>query len=130
MNFLRKGEINLVTAVITCVISVLGFAISAFLLTQNMIDIPLGFLFSGGVIGSLYLLTHFLVKIDKTEARATWSILAISIRLFIIVGVMIIIALMYYRWNLKYFNIFVFVGIYTISALTFVLSHLSKNRKE
>ena len=130
MKFIRNLETNLLVAVITFVVAVIGFAASSFLLTTSYLDIPLGFLLSGGVIGSLYIITHFFTKIDNRDSRATWSIIAITIRLVVIVGMMILIALMYYRWNMKYFNIFVFVAMYTISAAVFVFAHLSRNRKE
>ena len=130
MKFLKTAESNLLTAIVVFTISVLGFAASSYLLTSEFIHIPLGFLFSGGVIGSLYLFSHFLLKKDNEDAKATWSIIAISARFAIIIAAMIIIALMYYRWNLPYFNLFVFIGVYTAGVITFVISYLTSGRKE
>ena len=131
MKLLRKLENNLFTAITVYLISVLGFAITSFLLTSNYKDIPLGFLFSGMVIGTLYLITHFLNKLDERSGKSLWSFVAIISRFVIIVTVMIIIGLMNYRWNNVLFNIFVFVGVYTFGTITFALLHLlNKERKE
>ena len=131
MKFLRKLDNNLLAALIVYFVSILGFACSSFLISTSLIDIPLGFLFSGGVIGSLYLLTFFFGKLDERTGRNIFGIISIGVRLFVIIGVMILIAFMYYRWEIKIFNLFVFIGIYSLGVISFVLLHLlNKEGKE
>ena len=129
MKFFKKLEINLLTSIIVLTISIISFAISSFLLTSVNKDIPLGFIFSGGVISLLYLVAHFLFELDKKEGKALFSILSLIIRLVVIVTSMVMIGLMSYAWDLKIFNLFVFVGVYTFGAITFVLAHVV-SRKE
>ena len=131
MKFLKKLENNLLTSLVVYALSILGFAITCFQLNTAFRDIPLGFLFSGGVIGSLYLLTHFLVKKDEKSGNDTLSLVSIIVRFVVIVGVMVVLGLMNYRWNIILFNLFVFVGIYSAGTIVFVLLHIfKKDRKE
>ncbi len=131
MKFLRKLDHNLITSLAVYFVSILGFGVSSFLLSTEYIDIPLGFLFSGGVIGTLYILTYLFVKLDERQGKNLFGIISIGFRFLIVIGVMIIIAFMNYRWNNKLFNLFVFVGIYSLGTLIYVLLHLlNKERKE
>ena len=129
MNFLRKLDHNFLAALVVGIVSLLGFGVTGFLIPTSYIDIPLGFIFSGAVIASLYVVSHFLIKIDEKNGTSYWSIASIILRLVILVGVLVILGFMNYRWNIKLFNIFVFVAIYTIGVATFSLSYIRK-RKE
>ena len=106
MKLFRKLDENLNTAIVVGVITILAFAASSFLLPTDYIHIPLGFLLSGIVISGLYVMSHFLINIDIKRATATFSIVSIALRLVIITIVMVLMALMYYRWDIKLFNIF------------------------
>ena len=129
MSKLLKLEVNLLTSIIVFVVSLIGFAATSFLLTGENIHIPLGFLYSGGVISLIYLLTHFFVKIDEKRESSIFSIISISVRLVFVIVAALMAALMFYRWELKLFNIFVLVGVYTFGVLTFIILHIIK-RKE
>ena len=124
MNKLRKLDRNLLTSFIVYGVSLLGFIASSFLLLGTYKDIPLGFLFSGVIIGSLYLLSFFFNKLDLRSGGMKWGIIFITIRLVLVIGVIILLAFMNYRWEVKIFNLFVFVGIYTVGVLSFVLLNL------
>ena len=126
MKLLKKLDNNLLSSIIVYGLSILGFVISSFLISTSYKDIPFGFLFSGGVIGTLYLISCLLGKIDTKNEKSVWSIVAINIRLLVIIGVMIIIAFMNYRWNIKLFNLFVFIGVYTVGIISFILLNLFK----
>ena len=130
MSFLRKLDRNLSTAIIVFVASLICFGATGFLINSEYIHIPLGFIFSGGVTSLLYCLTYFLCRLDEKKHTNSWSIAANGIRMIVIVATMILIGLMSYRWNIKLFNIFVFVGVYTFGVVVFVLLHLLANRKE
>ena len=130
MSFIKKLDRNLLTAIIVFVASLICFAATSFLITSEYKDIPLGFIFSGGVIAILYCLSYFLYRIDEAKHTNSWSIASNGIRLIIIIATMILLGLMSYRWDIKLFNIFVFVGTYTFGAVTFVILHLKANRKE
>lgn len=129
MSKLLKLEVNLLTSIIVFVVSLIGFAATSFLLTSENIHVPLGFLYSGGVISLIYLLTHFFVRLDEKRETSIFSIISISIRLVFVIVAALMAALMFYRWEIKLFNIFVLVGVYTFGVLTFIILHIIK-RKE
>ena len=131
MNFLKKLDQNLLTAIIILVIALIGFGCSSFLIFTDLQHIPFGFLLSGGIIAFIHLISYLLVLLDKRNGTTMFSIVSISMRLVILLGSLLLIVLMYYRWNIKLFNVFVFVGMYTVSIITFCLTFvLSKDRKE
>lgn len=126
---MKKLDRNIFTAIVVFGISIIGFLSTIFLISGEHKDIPLGFIYSGVIISILYLATYFLSKLDEKKQLAAFSIASITIRLVVTITALLIAALMYYRWNLPLFNIFVFIGVYTVGALTFILSHIIK-RKE
>ncbi len=131
MNNLRKLERNLLTSIIVAIVSILGFIASSFLIYSESKDIPLGFLLSGGVIGGLYLIAHLLTSKDDEKSSNVRSIISIIIRFVVLVATVILLGFAYYVWNFKYFNVFVFFGVYTLGVIFFVTSHIFlKERKE
>ena len=131
MNFIKKLDRDLITAMVTSVIALVAFACSSFLISTDLKDIPLGFLLSGGVIALVYVLSYLLVRIDIKRGSTVFSIISLGVRLVVILITLLLLAFMYYRWDIKLFNIFVFVGVYTASIITFCLSFiLIKDGKE
>ena len=131
MNNLRKLERNLLTSIIVAIVSILGFIASSFLIYSESNDIPLGFLLSGGVIGGLYLIAHLLTSKDDEKSSNVRSIISIIIRFVVLVATVILLGFAYYVWDFKYFNVFVFFGVYTFGVIFFVTSHIFlKERKE
>lgn len=131
MSFLKKLDRNLLTGIITLLISIIGFACSSFLLTTDLKHFPLGFLYSGGVIALVYVISYFLVRIDIKQGTTIFSIISLGMRLVIILTSMLMMVMMYYKWDIKLFNVFVFVGVYTLSIITFCLTYiLIKDGKE
>ena len=131
MNILRKLERNLLTLIIVAIVSILGFIASSFLIYSESKDIPLGFLLSGGVIGGLYLIAHLLTSKDDEKSSNVRSIISIIIRFVALVATVILLGFAYYVWDFKYFNVFVFFGVYTFGVIFFVTSHIFlKERKE
>ena len=131
MNNLRKLERNLLTSIIVAIVSILGFIASSFLIYSESKDIPLGFLLSGGVIGGLYLIAHLLTSKDDEKSSNVRSIISIIIRFVVLVATVILLGFAYYVWDFKYFNVFVFFGVYTFVVIFFVTSHIFlKERKE
>ena len=130
MNKIRKLDNILLTAIIVFGVGLIGFAITSFLLSSPNKDIPFGFLLSGGIISIIHLISYLLTSIDKKRETSSLTILSIGLRLFLMLGILLILFLMYYRWNIKLFNVFVFVGMYTLATLVFVLLNIFSKRKE
>ena len=131
MKLIKKLGNNLFTALVVLVVAVIGFASSAFLISSNLMHIPFGFLLSGGIIAFIHVISHFLVKLDEKRGSAALTILAIIIRFVVLVTTIILLGLMYYRWEIKYFNIFVFVGMYTVGIIALCVAYIvNKEGKE
>ena len=131
MKFLRKLDNNLLTAIIVGVATLIAFAVTSFLISTSLQDIPFGILLSGGILATTYVISSFLVKLD--EGKDTWigNLASIVLKFVVSVTSLLIFGLMYYRWNIKLFNIFTFVGVYTLGTIVFILLFvIKKDRKE
>ena len=131
MKLLGKLDNNLLTGIITLTLSLVIFACTSFLVLTPYKDIPFGFLLSGGIVSIVYVASSFLTRLDEGKQSSVGSLISIIVRFVIFVASVILLAFMYYRWDIKLFNIFTFIGVYTFSTLTFVLLFvIRKNRKE
>ena len=131
MKLIKKLDNNLFTALVVLLISLVCFGATSFLLTGSYIDIPLGFLLSGGIITVLYIASYLLVRLDIKRGSSVFSIISIIMRLVVLLVSLTLVMLMYYRWNIKLFNVFVFVGVYTLGIIIFMLATMfRKNGKE
>ena len=126
MNFFKKLNPSLKVGILTFLISLVGFLATLFLLFNGYKDIPLGIIFSGTFIGLLNVLVGLMEKRDGDNERSVMSVVFIGIKFFLTMGMMIVIALMYYRWGLPYFNIFTYIGVYTISIAFTVIVYLKE----
>ena len=124
MKLFKKLDHNLLTAIIMVGVGVLGFLASCFLISTNLQDIPFGFLLAGGVLGAVHMLSFGLNEFDRRRASATFTIMAMFLRLVILLITLILIALMNYRWNIRLFNMFVFVGMYTLGIIVLSLTFI------
>ena len=116
-------------AILTFLAGLFGFLITCFLIVENrLIGIPYGFLFSGTVIALLNLLTGLFEHVDDKKEVATYTLISIIARFMVIVGIMVLLALMNYRWGVKIFNLFVFVGMYTLSMIFTIITFMKERR--
>ena len=131
MNFLKKLDHNLLTAIILASVGVLGFLASCFLISTDLQDIPFGFLLAGGFIALVHIISYLFTLLDRKRATATFTIIAMALRLILLLFALIIIALMNYEWGIKLFNMFVFVGMYTLGIIVLALTFIfDKDGKE
>ena len=116
-------------AILTFLAGLFGFLITCFLIVENrLIGIPYGFLFSGTVLALLNLLTGLFERVDDKKEVATYTLISIIARFMVIVGIMVLLALMNYRWGVKIFNLFVFVGMYTLSMIFTIITFMKERR--
>ena len=131
MKLFKKLDHNLWTALVILVVSLIGFASSCFLISGEYQDIPFGFLLSGGIISLVHVISYFLALIDLRRGTATFTILSMGIRLVVLITSLLLIILMYYKWDIKLFNVFVFIGIYTLGIIVLCFSFvIRKEGKE
>ena len=124
MKLFSQFERNLRVAILVLFVAIIATVSSIFCFFNGYVHIPLGFLLAGVVNSLLYLFSHFMVNLDIKNGTVKYSIISVMVRNIVLLGLMLIIAFMYYRWDIKLFNIFVYVGIYTVGILLFLSDHL------
>ena len=131
MKKIRKLDHNLFTAVVISALGVLGFIASCFLISTPRQDIPFGFLLASGVIATVHFISYLLCLIDKRNGTSIFTVISMALRLMVLLVTLVLIALMNYRWDMKLFNMFVFVGMYTAGIIVLCLSFVfNKEWKE
>ena len=130
MKLFQKLDNELLTAVLVFTISLIGFAVTSFLISTH-IDSPLGFILSGGIIALIYVLSSLFRKIDERRGTVVFSLISITLRLVLTIAAILLLVLMYYKWNIKLFNVFVFVGVYSLGIIIYMITYIkSRKRKE
>ena len=124
MRFFQEVNNSIKTAFITYAVTLIATLSTIFLFFQGMMDIPLGILLGGGLFGTLSLVSGFLEKKDEDRKTPIYSIILIGVRFLLLIAITIVIAFMYYRWNLPIFNVFAFVGAYTVSIIIMIIVYL------
>lgn len=130
MKLLRKLGHNLVTAFAILIISIIGFACCAFLIPTELKSIPYGFLLAGGILALIHVISHLLTVIDVRRGSSIFTIISMIVRLTLTLASLLLICFMYYRWNIKLFNVFVFVGVYTAGIIILCLSFIFLKEEE
>ena len=124
MKFLSEIERNLRVAFFVAMLTVVALLSSIYCYFIDLMEVPLGFALGGIIVSSLYLLGHFMYQIDAKNGSIKYSIMMVGIRNIILISSVIVLAFLYYRWGVKLFNIFAYIGIYTGGVIIFVVDHL------
>ena len=124
MRYFKEANNSIKTAFITYALTLVCLLATTFLFFIGMMDIPLGILLGGVFCGTLSLVAGLLERKDEIEASAKYSIIMIAIRFVLLIAFTIIIALMYYRWDIKVFNVFSFIGAYLVSTIILIVTYL------
>ena len=124
MRFFQETNNSIKTALLTYALTLIATLSTIFLFFQGMMDIPLGILLGGSLFGTLSLVSGFLEKKDEDRKTPIYSIVLIGVRFLLLIAITIVIAFMYYRWNLPIFNVFAFVGAYTVSIIIMIIVYL------
>ena len=128
-KWLDKYSSTTKIAILMYALGVLVFVLLTPFFFFNLMDIPLGALLGGTITGSLYLLSSAAEKSDEKKGNATLTIIVQSARFFVIAGVMVLISFMYFRWDMKIFNPFSYIALYTASVVINVIIMLVERNK-
>lgn len=105
-------------------------AILSFLFPLGFMDIPLGGIL-GMFVSSLFFFVNGLITNKEVKIRnAKITMIIFWLRIIFLGGIMILISVLYYHYNIHVFNIFSFVVGYLISVGVFVLLVLKESKKE
>lgn len=124
MRFFQEANNSIKTAFLTYLLTLIATLSTLFLFFQGLMDIPLGILLGGSIFGTLSLISGLVEKKDEDRKTPIYSIVLIGVRFLLLIAITIVIAFMYYRWNLPIFNVFAFVGAYTVSIIIMIIVYL------
>ncbi len=130
MQRIKKISIPFRTSIIVTFVAIVGFCASCWLINSDLSLIPFGFLIAGGIIGLVYALSGLFLIIDEKKSSSGFSIASIAIRNFILIGAMIAMALIDKFNNIPFYNLYVFVGVYTVGIATYIIFNLIESKKE
>ena len=91
-------------------------------------EIPLGILLGGGLGIISYLIVGILE--DKRSTGYKWAVVVSIVRYFVFALLLLLLGLCYYKWEIKIFNIFGFVGGYLLVTIIFVIIYLLTKHQE
>lgn len=92
----------------------------------NLMEIPLGFLLGGAFGITIYFITGLLE--NKRPEYYKWAIMISVFRFILLAILLFVVALCYYKLDIKIFNIFTVTGGYFICLIIFVLLFLKKKK--
>ena len=116
-------------ALLMYALAVLSFALLIPFFFFQMMDIPLGAFLGGTISGTMYLLSSLAEASDAKKGNATLTIMMQGMRFIVVAGVMVVISLMYFKWDMKIFNPFAYIALYTVSVVVNVIVMLRERNK-
>lgn len=124
MKYIRGLERNLRVSLFISVLTLICFLALSYFFYINLYEVPLGVLLGGIIMSLLHLLNHVLIRLDIRNGTIKFTLISIIVRYFILVGSIILLGFAYYYWNFKYFNLYAFVGAYTLGFLVLIIDYL------
>ena len=121
---------SLLTLVITLIVFVALIELFFIQIGDRVwIDIPLGILLGGALASLFYLVQGFIDYKEDKDNSSHFSLLLTGHSLVFFVGLMVGDAFLYYKANIKIFNIFAFVGGYSISIIALIIVTFRESKK-
>lgn len=90
-------------------------------------DIPLGFIVGTGYGMISYLVTGLLE--ERFKKSYYWALIVSVLRLIVFAVLLILFALCYYKWDIKWINIFSYVGGYLIVSIIFAVLYVGHKKE-
>ena len=122
--FLKKVDIHIKAAILIAFIAIIGFAATIYCFFTNYMELPLGILLGGAVMFVLHFITHELVVLDTRKGSAKFTVTAIIIHNVIAIASIVLLGMLYYYWQIIIFNLFAYVGVYTLDVILFAMLHI------
>ena len=120
-QWLGKLSNNYKTALFSLIVVIIAFLGLLFGYFVNQPDLPNGLL-AGGLLGVVsYFLLGLVDKADEEKEKPVWSIVFTIVRYICIAGLIVVSALLQYKYSLKVMNPFTVLGGYIISLITYII---------
>lgn len=122
----KKADIHIKAALLIAFVSLVGFVATLYCFFTSYMELPLGILLAGAIMFLLHFVTHELVVLDVRRGSAKFTITAIIIHNVIAVASLVLLGMLYYYWQIRLFNIFAYVAVYTIDIIIFAVLHIKE----
>ena len=127
MKLFNKLDVHLQSSLLIISIAVITFLASIYCFFISLAEVPLGLLLAGVITSLLHLSTHLFVNLDVRNGTVKYSVISVIIRYVVLITSVVMIGLLYYYWKVKLFNLFAFIGVYTLDVVIFSVLHI-KNK--
>jgi len=124
----RNLDTNIKVGIVTALVTIFIFLTFIPCFFYGWKEIPLGLILGGGLGSIAYVVQGLVAKKDEEKQATTLSILVMGVRFILFAGLLILIAFLYYKNNTKIFNVFSYVGGYTIATITLVIFMLKEKK--
>ena len=126
INWYKNLDIYIKTCVTTALVSLIVFLGCIPLYFYNLGEIPNGIALGGAVSALLFLL----YEVGKDSPRLKGTIILNIIRFGLVIALLFVTTFLYYKLEIKIFNVFAVVGIFFASTIIFVVLSLLESRNE
>ena len=128
MIWFNKLSSSFKTAILSSIVIIVIFLGLIFGYFINQPDLPNGIL-AGGLLGSIsYLLIGIADIIDEKKHLPIWTIVFTIIRFLLIAGLVVISALLQFKFGYKVMNVFTVLGGYFITLIVYIVISLKEKR--
>lgn len=128
MIWFNKLSSSFKTAILSSIVIIVVFLGLIFGYFINQPDLPNGIL-AGGLLGSIsYLLIGIAERIDEKKRLPIWTIVFTIIRFLLIAGLVVISALLQFKFGYKVMNVFTVLGGYFITLIIYIVISLKEKR--
>lgn len=126
IEWYKNLDVYIKSLIITALISLVAFLGCIPLYFANFGEIPNGIALSGTISSLLFLI----YEIGKNSPRLGKSIFANILRFMLVIVLFFVTTLLYYRFEIKIFNVFAVVLTFFMSTIVFVTISFLENRNE
>ena len=120
-NWLSELSLLFKVSILSLIVTIVGLLALLFGYFINQPDLPNGLL-AGGFLGSLsYLLLGIAERIDEKKKTPVWTIVFTIIRFVLIGSLLVVAALLQFKYGYKAINVFTVLGGYMISLVVYII---------
>ena len=120
-NWLSELSLLFKVSILSLIVTIVSLLALLFGYFINQPDLPNGLL-AGGFLGSLsYLLLGIAERIDEKKKTPVWTIVFTIIRFVLIGSLLVVAALLQFKYEYKAINVFTVLGGYMISLVVYII---------
>ena len=126
ITWYKNLDVYLKSCVTTALISLITFLGCIPLYFYNLGEVPNGIALSGAISSMLF----FLYEIGKTSPGLKGTIILNIVRFGLVIAMLFVTVFLYYKLEIKLFNVFAVVGTFFASTIIFVVLSYMESRNE